>query len=216
MILERIPQRLEHVRRLRQIPTLKEFHERIGTDEFSYSAVRNYHFVASEHAEEKADGLRKDEREAPVRYLVRVADALGIRLDWLATGEGPVTEGDFRAGLRKEEEEGFAAFVEGLRKGLGVEPSRATQELLWDLRSLPSALEDAGLEAFKDPWFMGESLGLALSAPLGPMQLDLRGAPWDAVEDYLAAVALGVIRLVRADRMSAFVRELEGEPNIEK
>lgn len=215
MKLTRIPQRLEHVRARRGVGTLQEFHELVGKDDFSYSAVRNYHFVASERAEERSDveGLRKGEREAPVRYLTRVSKVFNVRLEWLALGTGPVTEEDFRAQVRKEEEAGFGEFVAGLTKGLGVEPPRVSQEILWSLRNLPDALEAAGLEAFRDPWFMGDALGRALRGPLAPMHLELTAAPWDAVEDYLSVVALGVVRLIRANRLQVMADELKGEPS---
>lgn len=42
----------------------------------SYEAARYYHF----------------DREAPASYLARVAKVFGVRLDWLVTGEGEMTE----------------------------------------------------------------------------------------------------------------------------
>lgn len=88
MTTDRISERLEHVRARRQVPTLKDFHERLrGDGEYavSYSAVRNYHFVGSTAVQ------REQEREAPPAYLARVSQVFDICPEWLLTGEGPVT-----------------------------------------------------------------------------------------------------------------------------
>ena len=74
-------QRLEHVRKMRGIPTLSEFHRKLieprdegDAFQVSYAAARNYHY----------------DRDAPASYLVRVADVFGVRLRWLLTGEGGI------------------------------------------------------------------------------------------------------------------------------
>jgi hypothetical protein len=69
--------RLEQVRISAGYRTQKDFHSALkaaGAD-VSYSAVRNYHY---------------DSREPPVSYLLRVADLVGVRFEWLATGRGPM------------------------------------------------------------------------------------------------------------------------------
>lgn len=77
-------QRLEQVRRdIAHLPTLQEFHAALiarregERDPFqvSYPSVRQYH----------------RDRDPPVSYLTRVAKVFGVRLEWLATGEGGMT-----------------------------------------------------------------------------------------------------------------------------
>lgn len=84
--------RLEHVRTSEAggIP-LAEFHRRLCEGwpadlgrPASYEAARTYHY----------------NRDAPAAYLARVAATFGVRLQWLATGEGAPTEAEVR---RKEE-----------------------------------------------------------------------------------------------------------------
>lgn len=74
-----IPSRLEDVRALFGIPSLKAFWAQLceGWQEkeaVSYEAVRNYHY----------------NRDAPASYLARVSEVFGVSLKWLVTGEGEV------------------------------------------------------------------------------------------------------------------------------
>lgn len=108
MPLDRIPQRLKHVQDIRGVATLKEFHERLGGEEFvSYGAVRNYHFIASDRTGREpkrqfGQDIPADERVAPAPYLAAVARTFDVRLEWLVTGEGPVTEEEYRRRIAAE------------------------------------------------------------------------------------------------------------------
>lgn len=112
-----VARRLEHVRHLHGVPTLRAFFDRLveprsptDTYQLSYAAVRNYHF----------------DREPPASYLARVAQVFGIKLEWLITGEGePTAEREAAANLastaarsllenrevRREITEAFPAFA---------------------------------------------------------------------------------------------------------
>lgn len=82
--------RLEYVRALSRLPSLRAFHAHLAknwqkTDgSVSYEAVRNYHY----------------DREPPAQYLARVAAVFGVPLTWLVTGEGqPTTAHDEAAAV---------------------------------------------------------------------------------------------------------------------
>lgn len=75
-----IAKRLEKGRWLARYKDLRAFWRALNeleTYEVSYQSVVNY------------QGFGK-RREPPVRYLVRAADVLGVQLEWLITGEGPM------------------------------------------------------------------------------------------------------------------------------
>ena len=95
--INEIPTRLEHVRALNGIGTLKEWWERLqdpGTPENawwpSYASVRNYHH----QPRLGSDGRPVREKElrlAPTPYVARVAEVFRLTSDefrWLATGVG--------------------------------------------------------------------------------------------------------------------------------
>jgi hypothetical protein len=75
-------ERLERVRTHTGIPSQRAFWQRVAEgwdDAPSYEAVRTYHF----------------NREAPAAYLARVAYVFPeIRLEWLVTGEGEMTDAE--------------------------------------------------------------------------------------------------------------------------
>ena len=75
-----IAKRLEKGRWLARYKDLRAFWRALNeleTYKVSYQSVVNYH------------GFGK-RREPPVSYLVRAADILGVQLEWLITGEGPM------------------------------------------------------------------------------------------------------------------------------
>ena len=100
-----VAERLEHVREIRGVPTLSEFHrkllERRGEDDnfqVSYAAARNYHY----------------DRDAPASYLVRVAEVFNVRLPWLLTGEGEPTEFETAVSKRQKKSPEDAAIEQTL------------------------------------------------------------------------------------------------------
>lgn len=107
-LVSEIPKRLERARKAAGYDTLKAFYRAVTEGEpsfsVSYPAVINYH------------GQGK-EREAPVSYLVRVAQITGVRLEWLIKGEGemlaePASEAENGC------EETLPAFVEPLAQAV--------------------------------------------------------------------------------------------------
>lgn len=54
--------------------------------------------------------------EWPFRNLRRFADALGVNIDWLRSGDGPQYRHDFKARMREREEHRFLAVVERVTK----------------------------------------------------------------------------------------------------
>jgi hypothetical protein len=86
-----LAKRLEYVRTDAGIPSLRQFREAlrkstdlpesgiVPTDQegkylVSYEAVRNYHY----------------DRAPPIHYLLQVAEAFSLNLDWVATGRPPI------------------------------------------------------------------------------------------------------------------------------
>ena len=192
-MLPRIPHRLEHVRELHGIETLKEFHERIGGDDFkSYSAVRNYHHC---------DHDPKRERVAPADYLARVAKVFGVRLEWLITGERPVTVG-------QQVTEDALAEEEQRREGLDEEAEKSIQEHRERVGAARTALAEAtgasvspvAFAVFLHAWnrmksqpevyFDTEHLSLetfarALMAPLHEAEGEVGAPGFMEIEDYI-------------------------------
>lgn len=96
--------RLEHVRQLRGFRNVKAFWRALIADaayEVSYTAAVSYHLDVP----------------PPVHYLSRVADVCSVRLEWLATGRGPVEvvpeTGDIAAPFVARRTEAMRAWVHG-------------------------------------------------------------------------------------------------------
>jgi hypothetical protein len=104
--------RLEQVREAVGAGNIRDFWKLLmerapGGYSISYEAVRNYHAG----------------REAPVSYLVRVADAFGFRLEWLASGSGPRTQAEFNAAARAlagRQRDQASAFVQDVCDRYGI------------------------------------------------------------------------------------------------
>jgi hypothetical protein len=109
-----VPQRLEAVRARARCATLREFWRELtkGAYKVSYEAVRNYH----------------NDRDPPVEYLVHVAQAFGVSLEWLATGNGTPWPSD--PGVREAAQN---AAEDGHRR----EFEAALREVFWHYPKLP-------------------------------------------------------------------------------
>lgn len=180
--------RLEHVRELRGVRSLKEFHQRLGGEDFiSYAAVRNYHSV---HNHSRRTVVRfgeetpKDERIAPAPYLARVADRFGVRLEWLATGEGPVTieEAELQS-AGQDAVEVAAKLVDSWRRGPDAFTDEVSSALKAHFGHLPSPVARA---------VFVHTLGRLRSNPA----LVIRGE--DRSPDALAAILAQPVREVAA------------------
>ena len=72
--------RLEEARKESGFKDLRAFWRAVAAEGYkvSYPAILNYH------------GRRQEKREPPISYLLRVSEVTGVRLEWLATGQGPM------------------------------------------------------------------------------------------------------------------------------
>jgi hypothetical protein len=184
--------RLEDVRKLAGVPTLRDFWKRLTAKkspagpayQVSYGSVVKYHF----------------NREPPATYLARVSEVFGVSLVWLVTGEGAATQDLLAArqaqrakGLRRRVEE---AFHEELA-ALGPEALEAIEAILWRLWR---SARFANLQAFSTPEAadkhmvaVARELARALKAPLETLGLSLADLPSPlATENYLSGVALAL------------------------
>ncbi len=76
--------RLEEARKESGFKNLRVFLRAMTSEgyEISYQSILNYH------------GHRQEKREPPLSYLLRVSEVTGVRLEWLATGQGPMAVTD--------------------------------------------------------------------------------------------------------------------------
>lgn len=173
-----------------RVGDLKAFHERLGGDDFcSYSAVRNYHHV---------DDRRPDqEREAPARYLARVAGAFRVDPGWLLTGEGEptVAKGAEAEVLRRIGQRFSDGLTDHLARSFG--------------HSLPEGAEPAFWRTFgaftshftsEDPdELVGDGiarLAAAYRAPLASLSIEPSTISDDALTDYIDLMSHALRRII--------------------
>lgn len=185
--------RLEHVRQLRGIATLKEFHDRItaepGGISVSYAATRNYFY----------------DRDAPAAYLARVAEVCNVRLEWLAAEKGKPTHEEQELADRVSRDSHVASdpVDEALRKALPFykDLDSLTRKSVWQMFfALPS--HNNGPER----WSVEEGAdrtGRLVTGPLETIGVELNSlADWQ-VRGYLALFAQAVELLTPIERLSA-------------
>lgn len=169
----------------------------------SYGGVRHY-------AEGKVTAPR-------VELLRAMADVLEVRPDWLAFGEGEMTEAMERArGSEPEAEPSrdswWDLIREGVRDGfgegadwlMGIQPDRIGPRALiisrtWRVVSFSpvgEAMAPPGMAP--GPRQVAEAIGRALRAPLDALGIDPTGPlPDDEYDEYVMAVCSGLRRLSR-------------------
>lgn len=191
-------ERLEHVRQIRGVPTLSEFHRRLieqrgegDSFQVSYAAARNYHY----------------DREAPASYLVRVADVFDVRLRWLLTGEGRPTE--IEEQLRPAEADPVRADTRDRVDARFAERFPALDYLdnetrAMVLRVMVRAFQDVTFQprhpmmVNPSPPAVSETVADWLARALGGPVAELRpeGIKKDDLEDYTVLMCQALLRLI--------------------
>lgn len=169
--------RLDHVRQVLGHKTVREFYDHLAEGwpgAVTYSAALTYHL----------------DRTPPIKYLVRVAEVTGWRLEWLATGKGAKTEAEE---LARRVAEGFL-----LREEVRHEARRALLDEFPEFEILPTLAQavvwrtwqrliapltfaedaakvESALEKYTEP--LGRALGKALQAPLDALAAEFQGEP---------------------------------------
>jgi hypothetical protein len=184
-----ISARLEHVRGRFGYKSRRAFWQALcdgWDDPVSYEAVRMYHW----------------KRQPPPSYLARVAEVFGVRLEWLITGEGRITEA--------EEEAARGAPLDAIPGRVYPPIDRLQRYAMSALLSAWSAIAEgqpgplgqvmddgSGRTLSGHTW---HELQLAVLAPLHKLE-DFFGpavdSDADALSDYAAAVALALRRYAR-------------------
>jgi hypothetical protein len=200
-------QRLEDVREHFRIPSIRAFHARLvegwaSDDAVSYEAVRNYHY----------------DRDAPAAYLARVAKVFpGVRLEYLVTGDGEMTEEEEQAQSEVARVAAAVAPLEQLKyvvgavhDALGVPrwTSRLHEVPAWGPLVLQTAQRLCAARASSNLRATGEmgdyelpeataDVASAISAPLQALGVNARyDLPDDERDTYVHATTLALQRAI--------------------
>jgi hypothetical protein len=188
-----IARRLEHVRLLSGLPSLRSFWARLAKEwpdadgAVSYEAARNYHY----------------DREPSVAYIARVAVVFGFRLEWLISEKGAPTEQEEQLRLadaraREVSDPMGGATLAGLLEVLPAFPLQS--QLTFEYRHLSAvsiklalALIQRGDAEVADTYRRaGHLVGECIVAPLRILQAQFPIAERRLAQAYVTAAAHAV------------------------